>query len=172
MEILSGQTLMASSEARTVHPTPTGLDHSKLLNKAELRLLAEFMDLGGKYYNDLNAGGVKAVAKLTQQSFETKVYPILQSTCAASCHQAIGSKNVAAGASFRQNRFVLTGSAEGDFNVTLTMISNVCAPASNYLLTRPSTVPHPAAASASAPAVLPVGSANYNTIANWIAGGC
>ncbi|MFG6489237.1 hypothetical protein ACG04R_21315 [Roseateles sp. BYS78W] len=172
MEILSGQTLMASTEARSVHPTPTGLDHSKLLNKAELRLLAEFMDLGGKYYNDLNAGGVTAVGKLTQASFEKTVYPILQSTCAASCHQAIGSKSTSAGTSFRQNRFVLTGAAEGDFNVTLTMISNVCAPSSNYLLSRPSTVPHPAAASASAPAVLPVGSANYNVIANWIAGGC
>lgn len=172
MEILSGQTLLASSEARQVHPTPTALDHSKLLNKAELRLLAEFMDLGGKYYNDLNAGGVKAVGKLTQASFEKTVYPILQSTCGANCHQAIGSKNVSAGTNFRQNRFVLTGAAEGDFNVTLTMISDVCSAASNSLLTRPSTVPHPAAASASAPAVLPAGSANYNTIANWIAGGC
>ncbi|MCE4552918.1 hypothetical protein [Pelomonas cellulosilytica] len=172
MEILSGHTLLVSGEARQVHPTPATLDHSKLLNKAELRLLAEFMDLGGKYYNDLNAGGVKAVGKLTQASFEKTVYPILQSTCGASCHQAIGSKNVAAGTNFRQNRFVLTGSAEGDFNVALTMISNVCAPDTNYLLSRPSTVPHPAAASASAPAVLPVGSANYNTIATWIAGGC
>lgn len=172
MEILSGQVLKVGTEARQVHPTPTTLDHSKLLNKAELRLLAEFMDLGGKYYNDLNAGGVKDVGKLTQQSFEKTVYPILQSTCGANCHQAIGSKNGAAGSNFRQNRFVLTGSAEGDFNVTLTMISNVCAPATNYLLSRPSTVPHPAAASASAPAVLPVGSANYTTIANWIAGGC
>ncbi len=172
MEILSGQTLMAGGEARTVYPTPTTLDHSKLLNKAELRLLAEFMDLGGKYYNDLSAGGVKDVAKLTQASFEKTVYPILQSTCGASCHQAIGSKSTPAGTAFRQNRFVLTGSPEGDFNVTLSMISDVCTPGSSYLLTRPSTVPHPASASASAPAVLPVGSANYNTIATWIAGGC
>jgi hypothetical protein len=172
MEILSGQTLMVGSEARKVHPTPTTLDHSKLLNKAELRLLAEFMDLGGKYYNDLSAGGVKQVAKLTQRSFEATVYPILQSTCAAGCHQAIGSKNAAAGSNFRQNRFVLTGAPEGDFNVTLSMISNVCAPPSNYLLSRPSTVPHPAAASASAPAVLPADSANYKAIAAWIAGGC
>jgi hypothetical protein len=143
-----------------------------MLNAAEKRLVAEFIDLGGKYYNDLQAGGVRTVGKLTQASFETQVYPILMANCAASCHQAIGSSNSPAGTDFRQNRLVLTGAAEGDFNVTLTMISNVCSPASNYLLTRPSTVPHPAAASASAPAVLPVGSVNYNKILAWIGGGC
>ncbi len=173
MEILSGQALKVGSEERKTYPTPTTLDHSKLLNKAELRLLAEFMDLGGKYYNDLSAGGVKQVAKLTQRAFEATVHPILMSTCAAGCHQPVGSANGAAPAgNFRKNRFVLTGSADGDFNVTLSMISNVCAPPSNYLLSRPSTVPHPAAASASAPAVLPAGSTNYNAIAAWIAGGC
>ena len=131
------------------------------------------MDLGGKYYNDLSAGGVKQVAKLTQRAFEATVHPILMTTCAAGCHQPVGSANGAAPAgNFRKNRFVLTGSADGDFNVTLSMISNVCAPPSNYLLSRPSTVPHPAAASASAPAVLPAGSNNYNAIAAWIAGGC
>jgi hypothetical protein len=101
------------------------------------------------------------------------VYPILKSTCAASCHQAIGSQATPAGTSFRQNRFVLTGDAEGDFNVTLTMISNTCNAAANYLLQRPSTVPHPAGATGQATAVLPVGSANYTTILNWIkSGGC
>jgi len=171
MEILSGQSLKSDSSAQAVHPTPA-LDHSHMLNNAEKRLVAEFIDLGGKYYNDLKAGGVATVGKLTQASFEATVYPILQSTCAATCHQAIGSTSTPAGTDFRQNRFVLTGAAEGDFNVTLTMISNVCTPATNYLLSRPSTVPHPAGASASAPAVLPVGSANYNTIAAWISGGC
>ena len=67
---------------------------------------------------------------------------------------------------------MLTGDAEGDFNVTLTMISNTCNAASNYLLSRPSTVPHPAGAVAQAQAVLPAGSANYNTIAAWITSGC
>ncbi|MFZ2987056.1 hypothetical protein, partial [Ideonella sp.] len=65
MEILTGQTLMAGSSARTSHPTPrTSLpatppalptvipDHSTLLNRAEKRLLAEWLDLGGQYTND------------------------------------------------------------------------------------------------------------------------
>ena len=61
---------------------------------------------------------------------------------------------------------------EGDFGVTLTMISNACSPASNYLLSRPSTVPHPSGALGQGTAVRPVGSANYTTIFNWIQGGC
>jgi hypothetical protein len=85
---------------------------------------------------------------------------------------AIGSTNTPAGTSFFQNKLVLTGDAEGDFNVTLTMISDACQPASNYLLSRPSTVPHPSGATGQASAVLPAGSANYTTIANWIQSGC
>ena len=77
------------------------------------------------------------------------------------------------GTNFRNNRFVLTGDAEGDYGVTLSMISNACNAASNYLLSKPSTVPHPTTrATPQTTAVLPIGSANYNTIASWIATGC
>jgi hypothetical protein len=90
------------------------------------------------------------------------------------CHGASGSSATgtpALGTSFRNNRFVLTGDADGDFNVTLTMITDTCNAPSNYLLKRPSTAPHPVGAVGGA-AVLPVGSANYNAIAAWISGGC
>jgi len=75
------------------------------------------------------------------------------------------------------SRFVLTGDVKGDYGVTLSMISNACNAASNYLLSKPSTVPHPpgAVGPGGAPIttpVLPVGSANYNKIASWIATGC
>jgi hypothetical protein len=106
---------------------------------------------------------------VNQATFESQVHPILMSTCAASCHMAGNSSSTPAGTSFRGNRFVLTGSAEGDFNVTLSMISDTCNPASNYLLSRPSTSPHPSGGSA---AVLPVGGTAYNTIRSWIASGC
>jgi hypothetical protein len=173
-EIMFGETLKAGDPARTTHPNPpdTAPNHATMLNAAEKRVLVEWMDLGGQYYNDpFNpAGGVRAVTGLSETEFETTIQPILRSTCAASCHQAIGSDPTApAGTSFRDNRFVLTGSAEGDYGVTLSMISNACVPSSNYLLSRPSSNPHPAAGTA---AVLPVGSANYNTIANWMATGC
>ena len=174
-EILFGETLRAGEAARSAHPNPptTAPDHARLLNAAEKRLVTEWMDLGGQYYNNPFDGGVRKIATLSQATFEAQVFPVLRSTCAAACHQAIGSdKTTAAGSSFRQNRFVLTGSAEGDYNVTLSLISDTCNAASNYLLSRPSTVPHPAGAIGQRSAVLPVGSANYRAIAGWIGSGC
>ena len=177
-EIMFGQSLMSGSGARAAHPNPpaSAPDHSKLLNRAEKRLVAEWMDLGSKYYNDpFDANsGVRMVSGLSQATFEAQVFPILRSTCAAGCHQAIGSSNSATppGTSFRDNRFVLTGDPDGDYNVTLSMISNACNPASNYLLKKPSTAPHPVGAVGVTTAVLPVGGANYTRLANWIAGGC
>jgi hypothetical protein len=174
-EILYGEELKAGAGARTAHPDPAGSapNHATLLNKAELRVVTEWMDLGGQYFNDPFDSGAMAANPLSEETFNTQVHPILNSTCAASCHQAgnVPDSTVPAGASFQGNRFVLTGSPEGDLNVTLTMISDTCNPAANYLLSRPSTAPHPSGA-ASAAVPLPVGSANYNTISNWIAAGC
>ena len=129
------------------------------------------MDLGGKYYNDpFNANaGVRTISTLSQDSFEAKVLPILNSTCATYCHMGVGS---GAGKSFIHNRFVLTGDPEGDYNVTLTMISDTCNPASNTLLSKPSTIPHPSGATGQTTAVLPAGGKDFATIVQWIATGC
>ena len=166
-EILWGQTLFAGTEARTAHPNPptTAPDHSRLLNKAEKRLVAEWMDLGGQYYNDpFDANsGVRSISALSQETFLSQVQPILRTQCAG-CHQA--------GLGNPRNRFVLTGSEEGDFNVTLTMINNTCTPAANPLLARPSTIPHPSGELTQTTALLPVGSTGYNQIASWIQRGC
>jgi len=179
MEIMSGQTLMTTSVAQTEHPTPipsaTVPDHSTLLNVAEKRLLAEWIDTGGKYYNDPFASGIQAVNGLSEATFEAQVYPIILSTCYVGCHQAIGSTATGApplGTSFRNNRFVLTGDPDGDYQVTLTMISDTCnvADPDNYLLSKPSVI-HPAGAVGGS-VILPIGSAGYNTIANWIQSGC
>jgi hypothetical protein len=172
-EILYGEDLKASAEARTTHPNPPN-SHAGMLNKAELRLVTEWMDLGGQYFNDPFDGGVSTVNPLSETAFDSTIHPILMSTCAASCHQAGGiqGSTVAPGTSFQGNRFVLTGSPEGDFNVTLSMISDTCNPASNYLLSRPSTAPHPSGAASSAAAPLPANSANYTAISNWVAAGC
>ena len=176
MEILSGQNLMSDAAAKTSHPNPpaTAPDHSKMLNAAEKRLLAEWIDTGGKYYNDPfdPTSGTRMVPTLDEDTFAASVYPILQSTCAG-CHQARGSTNTPTGAtSFTDNRFVLTGDPEGDWGVTMTMVSDTCHPPLDYLLARPSTIPHPDAATSQTTAVLPANSANYATIANWIAAGC
>jgi len=170
-EIVWGQALMASEQARAAHPTPpnTAPNHATMLNAAEKRLVAEWIDLGGQYYNNpFDGANVRTVTALSQSRFEAEVHPILRAQC-ASCHQPVGSNG---SISFNENRFVLTGDAEGDFGVTLTMISNTCTPSANYLLQRPSTIPHPAGATGQTTAVLPTGSANYTTIANWIASGC
>lgn len=166
-EILWGQTLLAGAAARTSYPTPpdTAPDHSQLLNKAEKRLLAEWMDLGGQYYNDPfdPVGGVRRISGLNEASFLAEVQPVLRANC-ASCHQA--------GLGNPRNRFVLTGSEEGDFNVTLGMVSDTCTPAANALLARPSTVPHPLGELEQTEALLPVGSPGYEAIAGWIRRGC
>mgnify|MGYP001809747585 FL=1 len=166
-ELLWGQTLLAGNAARTEYPAPPAgaPDHSTLLNKAEKRLLAEWMDLGGQYFNDPfdSAGRVRRIEGLSEAGFLANVQPVLQAQC-ASCHQA--------GLGNPRNRFVLTGSEEGDFNVTLSMISNSCAPASNALLARPSTVPHPSGDLEQTSALLPPGSPAYQAIASWISAGC
>ena len=175
-EILFGENLKASAEARTTHPNPPGTapNHATLLNAAEKRLVTEWMDLGGQYFNNLSASNspVRTASALSRSVFDAQVMPILQSSCAA-CHQPGGNSGASqTTTSFQRNRFVLTGEPEGDFGVTLSMISNTCQPASNYLLARPSTVPHPAGATTQTTAVLPAGSGNYNTIAGWIQAGC
>ena len=181
-EILWGETLMSGADARAAHPNPpaSAPSHATMLGAAEKRLVAEWIDTGGKYYNDPfdAASGVRQIKGLSEETFTAQVFPILKKTCAAGCHQAIGSSAsaVPVGTSFRNNRFVLTGDADGDYGVTLSMISNACDAGSSYLLKKPSTVPHPAGKvtppGTMPTAVLPVGSADYNTIAAWIGAGC
>ncbi|HEX7639950.1 MAG TPA: hypothetical protein VF457_16250 [Burkholderiaceae bacterium] len=175
IEILSGQALMSDASAQAAHPNPpsTAPDHSKMMNAAEMRLLAEWIDTGGKYFNDPfdPAGGTRMLTTLDEDAFTSTIWPILNANCAG-CHMAQGSTNTTTTAtSFTDNRFVLTGSPDGDLGVTLTMISDTCHPAVDYLLAKPSTVPHPDGNTTQTTAILPAGSANYDTIANWIAGG-
>jgi hypothetical protein len=131
------------------------------------------MDLGGQYYNDPfgPGSGVRSVTGLSASAFEAQVLPILRGRCVG-CHQPVGSDGAGLSASFRGNRYVLTGDADGDYNVTLTMVNDACAPAASYLLARPSTVPHPSGATGQSVAVLPAGSAEFDTIASWIRTGC
>ena len=171
-EILFGETLKAGAEARTVHPNPPvgAPNHATLLNAAEKRVISEWMDLGGQYMNDPSRSpNVRRVAALSQATFEASVLPVLRTNCVA-CHQPSGNAGAAQTTqSFARSRFVLTGNAEGDYNVSLTMIGDTCNAASNPLLRRPSTVPHPAGQTT---AVLPPSSAGYTAISTWISSGC
>lgn len=176
---------------------PPTVDHSGLLNASELRLLAEWIDLGGQYYNDpfddANGDGFRALSEtrgglqgLSEQLFAATVHPVLMSQCAA-CHQPFGNTgqpstpNEPVNAGFETSRYVLTGNIEGDFNASVTMVSDVCEPESNYLLLRPSSVetddpPHPRigvdpAVPGSGTPVLEAGSADWQAIRDWIAAG-
>jgi mono/diheme cytochrome c family protein len=175
-EILFGENLMAGDEARSAHPNPPAgaPNHATMLNAAEKRVVTEWMDLGGQYYNDpsSSASGVRPVTQLDQATFAAQVLPVLRANC-VQCHQPTGSSGAAqSGVSYLRNRFVLTGDPDGDYNVTLTTVSDTCNAASNPLLSKPSTVPHPAGATGQTAAVLPTGSAGYGAIANWIGRGC
>ncbi|MGZ8981710.1 MAG: hypothetical protein ACXW2D_13240, partial [Burkholderiaceae bacterium] len=175
-EIMFGEALKASAGARTAHPNPPAAapNHASLLNLAEKRLITEWMDLGGQYFNNVAASSspVRTATALSRTAFDASVYPVIQANCVL-CHQPTGNAGSAqTGQSFLRNRYVLTGDVEGDYNVTLTMISNACVAASNALLQRPSTVPHPAGAIGQTAPVLAAGSAGYNAIATWIGSGC
>ncbi|MCC5810706.1 MAG: hypothetical protein JJU06_10070 [Ectothiorhodospiraceae bacterium] len=135
------------------------VDHSGMLNASELRLLAEWIDVGAQYYNDPWDGDDRTLANvrgrvhgLDEDDFVSRIHPQLLTDC-ASCHQAFGNTgglpdfgNV--NQDFTPNRFVLTGNAEGDFNITAGMVNNVCQPELSNLLVRPTStmldpLPHP-----------------------------
>ncbi|TDU32014.1 hypothetical protein DFR24_1402 [Panacagrimonas perspica] len=165
-------TASAPLPARTVN-------HAGMMNPGELRLLAEWADVGAQYYNDpfnglprtlANTRGVKG---LDETIFEEDVHPILLERCSM-CHQPVGNGGGDPG-SFERNQFVLTGDTEGDYNVTLTMVNNVCNPPANPLLMRPTSNdlgahPHPQIGTPPRPVMSPL-EADYTTIRDWIASG-
>lgn len=161
-------------------------NHAGMLNAAEKRLISEWADIGAQYYNDPfdGNGNVRSARNaLSRAVFDSTIQPILMNTVAnggadcASCHRAFGGNGTSSGPAnpaFSGNRFVLTGNAEGDFNATASMVTDVCAPDNSYLLLRPrstlaSTPPHPGTGlNGTGAAVLPQGSALYSTIRAWI----
>jgi len=149
-------------------------NHAAILNASEKRIITEWIDIGGTYFNDAYSGtALRSVAtQLSESVFACRVQPILQASC-ASCHQAFGGNGTSGGPAnpnFVSNRFVLTGNALADFGVTATMVTDIAAPDASLLLLRPSrsitdTPPHPGATP-----VLPSASAGYSSIRAWIAG--
>jgi len=183
IERLYEQELLASG---TVCTGGGCTNHAGMLNAAEKRLISEWVDIGAQYYNDPfdGSGNVRSASNaLSRAVFDSTIRPILMNTVAnggadcASCHRAFGGNGTSSGPAnpaFSGNRFVLTGNAEGDFNATASMVTDVCAPDNSYLLMRPrstlaSTPPHPGTGlNGTGAAVLPQGSALYNTIRAWI----
>ena len=167
----------------TTAPWQNHVGQAWSLNASERRLVTEWADLGAQYFNDPfdGSGNVRsAAAALSEAVFGCRVQPILQANC-TSCHQPFGGNGSSGGApnaNFVANRFVLTGNADADFSVTASMVTNLGNPDASLLLLKPSristdTPPHANLAGTAPPsavAVMPVGSANYNTLSEWIAG--
>jgi len=164
MEVIFNQ------ELRSATPLVSTLNHSDILNRAEKRLVTEWIDLGAQYYNTpVNA----RVVGLDETVFRSTIHPILLNRCAA-CHRAVGPPGTGGNPRFVGRRYVLTGQPEGDFNVTLSMIGSVATPPTTPLLQRAASAgTNPTHGVVGGNPVLPAGSAEYNTICNWIrAGAC
>jgi len=171
--------------------TSITIDHSSMTNASERRVINEWIDLGGQYYNTAfvagaddagSTGGTTLMQSelrtpprgLSESEFTANVQPILISRC-FQCHQAFGGNGATgvANAQFTRNRFVLTGNAEADFNITSTMINDVSNPASNDLLTKPTSTdaaihPQISDGSGGTQAVMSTSESDYTTIVNWI----
>lgn len=173
--------VLFNQELKSSLPLPS-VNHSAMLNASQKRLIAEWIDLGGQYYNSPRdgSGNLRGVSGLSESAFAATVHPILLNRC-ATCHQAVGTGGAPSG-SFSGQRYVLTGQTEGDFNATLSMISDITNPTGSYLLRRASSLNRPASGSTPADlthpqvgtppgAVLPAGSVDYNIICNWIQAG-
>lgn len=178
-EILYGERIKSSDEALAAHPNPP-VDHTAMLNKAELRLVTEWVDIGGQYYNDptVSGGGVRTVSGLSMADFAAiggdpalGIHQTLLNRC-GSCHQALGSDGAPL-PTFNGNRFVLTGNEEGDFNVTASMVNNTSCPQDSYLLSRPLSAglnPLHGVDPVTGNAIFanPATDADYQRIYNWI----
>jgi hypothetical protein len=178
----------------------TTVDHSGMMNASEHRVMHEWIDLGAQYTNnpfdDANGDGFNSLSEvrggvrgLSESVFNAQVHPILMARCAA-CHQPFtgnGTPSNPQNPGFMPNRFVLTGSQEGDFSVTVSMVENVCMPEESSLLKRPvsdelANPPHPRIDDpnvvddpndplADDVTVLTIADADYQTIFNWVSGG-
>lgn len=177
-------------------------DHSFMLNNAEKRLITEWVDIGAQYINDpfeLDGSVYKVKADLlsnvgvSQSLFNNTVHSKLIADC-QSCHSPnnnsgegvnMAQANNSASPASGHNRFVLTGNANGDFNVTVAMINNLCDPPNNDLLLRPVSdgvapnLPHPQIlvnpnnpGGATRPVLVDTGpNSTYGVILNWISMG-
>lgn len=159
---------------------PTTVSHLGMLNDSELRLVQEWIDIGAQYYNspyedDAGNDNFYALneirnfpAGLDEAVFESSVQPVLLNRC-GSCHSAVGSDGEQ-NTDFSGRKFVLTGSVEGDFNITRSLVNDICNPQNSQLLILPTIIQegvlaHPAVDGAP---VLSSNENDYQTILAWI----
>lgn len=146
------------------------VDHRGFLNRAERRLIVEWIDLGAQYYNDpfgpdSNGNGIRNVDEVRGQVsgldpvvFRDAVHPILMARCGL-CHRPTGPQDPAQPSPLPPvNQFILSGQAGRDFNSVRAVLTDISDPSNSALLKRPASdgspgqPPHPVVTSATDPA--------------------
>lgn len=179
MERLVEQKLLAPQ------PMLSGHNHSGLLNASELRLVAEWIDLGASYRNRPVQSADHEPARFEVEQFAQTVHPLLLNRC-SSCHmpRAISGEPGAPrhhNPDHVINRFVLTGHLAADLAAAASMVVDACQPDSNPLLRRPRSgetgrQPHPELehadrAGGRGPLLEPTDPA-YLILRDWVARAC
>lgn len=171
-------------------PVRSGYDHSGLLNASELRLLAEWIDLGAPYRNapppaDPDPDPAAGRTELDPLAFAQDVHPMLLRRC-VSCHlPGATSGNITApnhrNPDYAPNRFALTGNATADFGAAAAMVTDACNAAGSPLLRRPTStergaLAHPSVVRSGPPEtrgpLLQAGDPDYLILRSWIEAGC
>lgn len=180
IELLSGEELLAPQSLSSA------FDHSSYVSvsDSELRLIAEWIDLGAAYRNALPTE-LGAAAQLDRDYFTETVHPLLRSRC-LSCHLPHANSGEIDEPNHRNpnyapNRFALTGNPETDFGAAAAMVNDACNATASSLLARPSstessTRPHPSIIRGDrddtrGPMLHP-GDAGYTRLLEWIGTGC
>lgn len=166
-ELLFGQELKANKALPLVPVTITGFlnGHGDILtgNKAALRVLVEWADLGRQYRNwPRNENGDLFVSTTPSESAFTALGTGINALLSTNCGSCHNPSNTSSTGQFIGGNFVLTSDVEGNFNVSLSMINNVDVPRLSFLLSRPlGANTHTTVFSAG-------NMATCDTIANWI----
>lgn len=150
-------------QSLTTSPAPCR-DHRNMLTAAEKRVISEWIDLGGQYYNDVydSSGSLRSnAAALNRTTFNCQIQPMLDTQC-ASCHAPFGSGGVE-NAQFNGRRYVLTGQGNGDFSATATMVTTFNPPSDSRLLQAIANAVHTGALGSGQTTA-------YSAFQSWIAG--
>jgi len=163
IEKLYGQELFAEKSLPLF-----ALDHSDMMTEDEKRLVVEWIDLGGQYFNspfDEKGELITVSNTLDRYFFDIALHRLIVSGCQY-CHASV-KPNGAINPNFVQSRFILTGQQESDFFAVSSMVTNRSEPEKSYIVAVPSSTEiHPTRRGNEA--YLPVDSQLYSAMLEWI----
>ncbi|MEK6750431.1 MAG: hypothetical protein AABY83_14725 [Pseudomonadota bacterium] len=137
IEILSGEELHAM---RPLAAKPY-VDHAAMLSPSEKLVIAEWVDIGAQYYNDIigtDGKPVKAVNPLLTSAFNLSgARGVLYNRC-GQCHmlfvRGVENRLIA------KSEFILTDNFDEDYMAASLMVDDLANPANSKLLARPTSL--------------------------------